>query len=72
MKIYGRLVRKDLIKYMDVHEFWDNKHHRSCKGCSTVSHLLLHHDYKLRAMGNGENSDVIYVDFAKAYEKVDH
>ena len=42
------------------------------KGVSTVSQLLMHHDKILQAMEKDENLDVIYLDFAKAYYKVDH
>ena len=66
------MVRKDIIKYMDKNGLWDDRQHGSRKGRSTVSQLLIHQDKILQAMEQGENIDVIYLDFAKAYDKVDH
>ena len=41
-------------------------------GRSTLSQLLEQHDYVLRMLENGDNLDVIYLDFEKAFDKVDH
>ena len=40
--------------------------------CLTLSQLILHHDQILKAMEEGANVDAIYLDFAKAFDKVDH
>ena len=41
--------------------------HRSC-----LSQLLVHHEGILENIREGNNADVIYLDFAKAFDKVDH
>ena len=35
-------------------------------------HLLIHYEVVLKDIQEGHNSDVIYIDFAKAFDKVDH
>ena len=42
------------------------------KNRSCLSQLLEHHDEVLKMMEEGGNVDVIYADFAKAYDKIDH
>ena len=47
----------------------DPSQHGARGGHST---LLEQHDFVLKAMENGENLDVIYLDFEKTFAKVDH
>ena len=46
--------------------------HGSRRNRSCVSQLLKHYDEVLKMMEDRGNSDVIYADFAKAYDKIDH
>ena len=41
-------------------------------GRSCLSQLLAQYDLVLRQMEEGKNFDAIYLDFAKAFDKVDH
>ena len=50
----------------------DAKQHGGRAGRSTLSQLILHHDQILQAMEEGSNIDAVYLDFAKAFDKVDH
>ena len=50
----------------------DQKQHGSRSGRSTLSQLLQHQDEIINALENGDNIDSIYLDFCKAYDKVDH
>ena len=50
----------------------DPNQHGSRQRRSCLSQLLQHHDDILRMLEDGVNVDVIYTDFAKAYEKIDH
>ena len=49
-KILERVVRKDIIKYMDDNDMSDKRQHGSRKGGSTLSYLLQNQDNILRAM----------------------
>ena len=50
----------------------DPDQHGSRRNRSCLSQLLEHHDEVLKMMEEGANIDVIYADFAKAYDKLDH
>ena len=50
----------------------DTQQHGGRAGRSTLSQLILHHDQILQAMEEGSNVDAVYLDFAKAFDKVDH
>ena len=45
---------------------------RSCKGRSCLTQLLKHYDNVLNNYLNNAETDVIYLDYAKAFDKVDH
>ena len=42
------------------------------KGRSTLSQLLNHIEESIRAWEQGKVTDTVYLDFAKAFDKVDH
>ena len=69
-KLMERVVRKDIVKYLEVNNLWDNRQHGARKGRSTLSQLLLHYDAILESLDQGKNVDIIYLDFKKAYDKV--
>ena len=46
--------------------------HRLRKGRSCVAKLLAHNDWVLQTLAEGRNVDVVFLDFAKASDKVDH
>ena len=48
------------------------KQHVFRSGRSCLSQLLEHHNKMLEELEKSSNVDVIYLDFAKAFDKVDH
>ena len=50
----------------------DELQHGGTKGRSTVTQLLEQQAKILEYLENGDNVEVIYLDFCKAYDKVDH
>ena len=71
-KLLEKVVRQDIIDHLDRNGLWDNRQHGSRAGRSTVSQLLDHYDTILETMETGQNMDTIYLDFSKAFDKVDH
>ena len=71
-KVMERVVRLDIVEYLNINDLWDKKQHGSRAGRSTLSQLLEHQDSIVQALERNENIDIIYLDFAKAYDKVDH
>ena len=71
-KVMERVVRLDLVDYLDINGLWHLRQHGSCDGCSTLSQLLEHQDMIMQVLEQGNNIDILYLDFTKAYDKVDH
>ena len=67
-----RIVRLDIVEYLNISKLWEPRQHGSRAGRSTLSQLLEHQDTIVEALECGDNIDIIYLDFAKAYDKVDH
>ena len=72
IKIYERIVRKKLVQYLESNNILSRNQHGFRKGRSTLTHLLNHIDEILQSILDGQEHDVIYLDFAKAFDKVDH
>ena len=72
VKTFERVLVRTLVDFLDFKNLMDKNQHGSRSGRSTLSQLLLHHNRLLEALENGENIDAIYLDFAKAFDKVDH
>ena len=72
IKTFERVIRRRIINHLEGNNLLDNDQHGSRKGRSCLSQLLQHQDEILRKLEEGQNVDVIYTDFEKAYEKVDH
>ena len=62
----------DIVEYLDKNGLWDPRQQGSRAGRSTLSQLIAHQDEIVKAMEEGYNMEVVYLDFAKAYDKVDH
>ena len=67
-----RVLRRALVGYLELYNKFDPQQHGSRAGRSTLSQLLQHQDEILSALEEGANLDCIYLDFSKAYDKVDH
>ena len=67
-----RVLRRALVGYLELYNKLDPQQHGSRAGRSTLSQLLQHQDEILSALEEGANLDCIYLDFSKAYNKVDH
>ena len=66
------VVRDRIIKHLVLIGMIDDSQHGSVSGRSTVTQLLKQQDTILEMLEEGENMEIIYLDFAKAYDKVDH
>ena len=72
IKIFERVIRKHLVEYLDKNNIINSKQHGFCKGKSCLTQLLAHYDDLIQNALNGNDTDVIYLDFAKAFDKIDH
>ena len=72
IKIFERVVRNYLQNYLESNSIINPNQHGFRKGKSCLTQLLAHYDELLQNALDGKETDVIYVDFAKAFDKIDH
>ena len=72
VKIFERVMRKHLVQHLEDNNILPDSQHgfRSKRSCLTQ--LIEHVDGVLNALMNESEVDVIYLDFSKAFDKVDH
>ena len=71
IKIFEKILRNHLTNYLQENNMFNINQHGFRSGHSCLSQLLDHFDDILNHLGNDNNVDVVYLDFAKAFDKVD-
>ena len=71
VKVYERVVRKHMVQHLETNNLLSDKQHgfRSNRRCLTQ--MLDHFDDIFEGFTQGKDTDSIYLDFAKAFDKVD-
>ena len=72
IKIFERVLRKHIVQHMESNSFLSPHQHGFRKKRSCLTQLLDHVDNTLKTLNSGDEVDVIYLDYAKAFDKVDH
>ena len=72
IKIFERVVRKKLVEHFEQHELFNPMQHGFLKGKSCLTQLLDHFDEVLNNWMLGKDVDSIYLDYSKAFDRVDH
>ena len=72
IKVFERVLTMKLVEYLEANSLFNRRQHGFRKGRSCLSQLMDHYQSVLNIMESGNNADVIYLDFAKAFDKVDH
>ena len=71
MKTFERVIRQSLVSHLEANQKLNPRQHGFRNRRSCLSQLLEHHDRILSFLEDGHNVDSIYLDFAKAFDKVD-
>ena len=71
IKIFERVVRKVLVKHIEKLGLLPDGQHGSRSMRSTLTQLLSHWDSVLEGLETGEGVDAVYLDFSKAFDKVE-
>ena len=69
VKVFERVVRRALIQYLETAGKLPDNQHGFREKRSTLTQLLYHWDQVIDLMEEGLTVDVIYTDFAKAFDK---
>ena len=72
IKIFERIIRKQLVAHLERNKLICPNQHGFRKHRSCLTQLLAHIDIILENLQHGMDTDVIYLDYAKAFDKVDH
>ena len=72
IKIFERVLRNKIVEFLEENSILNSNQHGFRKGRSCLSELLAHYEEILTNANNGEGTDTVYLDFAKAFDKVDH
>ena len=72
IKVFEKVIRNNLVSFLDTTNAFNVNQHGFRVGRSCLSQLLTHYDNIISLLQNGVNVDTVYLDFAKAFDKVDH
>ena len=72
IKIFERVLRQRMVEFLEENVLLSCKQHGFRKGRSCLTQLLQQYDAILTNLLSRNETDVIYLDFAKAFDKVDH
>ena len=71
-KVFEAVVCDEIVKFLDEHELSKDSQHGFRKGRSCVTNLLLFLDQVLKSVDEGHCVDIVFLDLAKAFDKVPH
>ena len=72
MKTFERVMRTNLVQHLEENQLISRNQHGFRKKRSCMTQLISHIEQIYQALNNDNEVDVIYLDFAKAFDKVDH
>ena len=72
IKTFERIIKDHLVEFVEKNNLINNNQHGFRSGRSCLSQLLSHHCNILDNMVTGCHTDVIYLDYTRAFDRVDH
>ena len=73
IKVFERVVRRELVQYLEDNSLMSPGQHGFRALRSTLTQLLQHYDAILEDLSEGGTAvDSVYLDFSKAFDRVDH
>jgi ribonuclease P/MRP protein subunit RPP40 len=70
--MFEKVVRNNLVHFLEANDLFNKSQHGFRSGRSCLSQLLDYHDKIVSLLEKGLNVDSVYLDFSKAFDKVDH
>ncbi|KAK3884854.1 hypothetical protein Pcinc_010895 [Petrolisthes cinctipes] len=72
IKVLEKIITKKITTYLEDSNKMNDGQHGFRRGRSCLSQLLAHHDRLITSIELNTMIDVVYLDFSKAFDKVDH
>lgn len=72
IKIFERVLKKHIMEHLIKNSLINEAQHGFVPGRSTQTQLLVHFRDIFEAMEEGTRMDTVFLDFSKAFDKVDH
>ena len=72
VKVFERVLRRALVAHLESHGYLPHGQHGFRAMRSTLTQLLSYWDNMLEKLEEGGGVDAIYLDFSKAFDKVEH
>ena len=72
IKVLERIIVKNMATYLEENNKLNQHQHGFRTGHSCLSQLLAHYEAILENLELNKDVDVVYLDFSKAFDKVDH
>jgi len=71
MRSFEKVLKRQLVDYFEENNLINNSQHGFRKGRSCLTQLLEHYDEILRQIEEGNQVNVLYIDFEKCFDKID-
>lgn len=71
-KLFESIMRDSIVNYLEHYQLIHDSQHGFRRGRSCLTNLLIFLDKITREIDSGNDLDIIYLDFAKAFDKVPH
>ena len=71
-KMLERIVKQDIVRFIEQNKLMSNSQHGFRSGRSVQTNMTEFLDQTTRWLDKGRSFDIIYLDFAKAFDKVCH
>ena len=71
VKTFERVLKKSLQNHLEIYDKINKAQHGFRKRRSCLTQLLEHYQNVLEMLEKGQNADTVYLDFSKAFDKVD-
>ncbi len=72
IKVFERVIRKKVVLFIEGNDLLNPNQHGFRSGRNCLTQLLHHIDDIISDLCSDANADVLYLDFSKAFDKVDH
>ena len=70
IKVFEKVVRNSIVQFLEDNNKFNDGQHGFRIGRSCISELLIHYDRTVDILESGSNVDAVYLDFAKAFERL--